>query len=125
VIRTETPLLIHDSVEPDLRRLLFRSCPFPLARDGASIVGESYSQAPLLSDQSVFRSEPRDSVRIPLLAVRGFLIFAATVAGLVRKEHKLDEKEIEFKDLRMGQLRRALPESLPNTRKSGRNVIST
>jgi hypothetical protein len=31
---------------------------------------------------------------------------------LVRKAHKLDEKEIEFKDLRMGQLRRALPEYL-------------
>lgn len=31
---------------------------------------------------------------------------------VVRKAHKLDEKEIEFKDLSMGQLQRALPEYL-------------
>jgi hypothetical protein len=38
-------------------------------------------------------------------------VFSQTMSR-VRATHRLDEKEIEFKDLRMGQLRRALPEYL-------------
>lgn len=38
-------------------------------------------------------------------------VFSQTMSR-VRATHKLEEKEIEFKDLRMGQLQRALPEYL-------------